>query len=191
MSWFPPLRSGTGQGVSPKTSDATRAVGPPGGDADAVARSVGASGPTIAVQSGVAMALRHMLAAGELGLPRPGAGRTAERWAALAAWGARDLSLARLAEGHVDAIAILTEAARAPVPDALYGVWASRSGGATVRVEPRGDGAVLQGAMRFCSVILSLSGRRAGVKTEAGLPARRRRVRGTRGRCSVWRRGPA
>jgi hypothetical protein len=151
MSWFPPLRSGTGQGVCPKTSDATRAVGPPGGDADAVARSVGASGPTIAVQSGVAMALRHMLAAGELGLPRPGAGRTAERWASLAAWGARDLSLARLAEGHVDAIAILTEAARAPVPGALYGVWASRSGGATVRVEPRGDGAVLQGAMRFCS----------------------------------------
>src|SRR5690348_908598 len=58
--------------------------------------------------------LRRMLAAGELDLPLPGAGRTAQRWAALAAWGARDLSLARLAEGHVDALAILTEAGRAP-----------------------------------------------------------------------------
>jgi hypothetical protein len=95
--------------------------------------------------------LRRMLTAGELDLPLPGAGRTGERWAALSAWGARDLSLARLAEGHVDALAILAEADREPVPGSLYGVWASRSGGASVRLEQRGDTLELRGTMRFCS----------------------------------------
>ena len=100
---------------------------------------------------GVGGELRRMLAAGELDLPLPGAGRTADRWAALAAWGGRDLSLARLAEGHVDAVAILAEAGRLPAPGALYGVWASRSGGAVVRLERRGDTTELHGSMRFCS----------------------------------------
>lgn len=95
--------------------------------------------------------LRRKLAVGELDLPLPGSGRTADRWAALAAWGGRDLSLGRLAEGHVDALAILAEAVRDPVPGVLYGVWASRSGGATVRLERRGDAHVLSGVMRFCS----------------------------------------
>jgi alkylation response protein AidB-like acyl-CoA dehydrogenase len=105
----------------------------------------------------VAAQLRAMLHAGELDLPRPGAGYTAQRWAALADWGGRDLSLARLAEGHVDALAILVEAGRAPVPDALYGVWASRSGGAGVQLDRRGSSSssagttVLAGTMRFCS----------------------------------------
>lgn len=92
-----------------------------------------------------------MLAVGELELPVPGAGATARRWAALAGWGGRNLSLARLAEGHVDACAILAEAGRSPVPGALYGVWASRSAGAAVRVERRGAGRALRGTMRFCS----------------------------------------
>ncbi len=100
---------------------------------------------------GVAAQLRGMLRAGDLDLPLPGAGHTARRWAALAGWGSRDLSLARLAEGHVDALAILAEAGRAPAPGALYGVWASRSGGAAVRVERRGSSRVLAGTMRFCS----------------------------------------
>ena len=100
---------------------------------------------------GVGAELRRMLAADELHLPLPGAGRTADRWAALAAWGGRDLSLARLAEGHVDAVAILAEARREPVPGALYGVWASRAGGAAVQLERRGGAGVLRGTMRFCS----------------------------------------
>jgi hypothetical protein len=92
-----------------------------------------------------------MLLTGELDLPAPGAGDTARRWAALSAWGAADLSLARLAEGHVDAVAILAEAGREPVPGALYGVWASRSGGAAVRLDQRGGLPMLDGTMRFCS----------------------------------------
>jgi alkylation response protein AidB-like acyl-CoA dehydrogenase len=102
-------------------------------------------------ETSIAVQLRRMLQVGDLDLPMPAAGHTARRWAALAGWGGRDLSLARLAEGHVDALAILTEAGRPPVPGALYGVWASRSGGATVRLERRRTSFVLTGTMRFCS----------------------------------------
>ncbi|WP_370963155.1 acyl-CoA dehydrogenase family protein [Amycolatopsis sp. cg9] len=91
--------------------------------------------------------LRSLHAAGDLDLPLPGASGTAARWAALAAFGRRDLALARLAEGHADAVAILAEAGRSPVPGALYGVWAAKSGGTGAALE---DG-VLTGTVRFCS----------------------------------------
>lgn len=95
--------------------------------------------------------LRALLAAGALDLPIPRAGATRERWAALAEWGRRDLSLARLAEGHTDAVAILADAGRTADPTALYGVWAARSGGTGARLV-RDDGAlVLDGTVRFCS----------------------------------------
>lgn len=96
--------------------------------------------------------LRSLHAAGELDLPRPGAGRTAARWAALAAFGRRDLALARLAEGHADAVEILAEAGRSPVPGALYGVWAAKSGGTGAVLE---DG-LLTGTVRFCSGLTQL-----------------------------------
>ncbi|UOX91774.1 acyl-CoA/acyl-ACP dehydrogenase [Amycolatopsis sp. FBCC-B4732] len=91
--------------------------------------------------------LRSLHTAGELDLPLPGGDGTAARWAALAAFGRRDLTLARLAEGHADAVAILAEAGRSPVPGALYGVWAAKSGGTGAVLE---DG-VLTGTVRFCS----------------------------------------
>ncbi|HKN99202.1 MAG TPA: acyl-CoA dehydrogenase, partial [Pseudonocardiaceae bacterium] len=53
--------------------------------------------------------LRRMAGSGALDLPLPGAGQTARRWAALAALGRCGLALARLAEGHTDAVAILAE----------------------------------------------------------------------------------
>lgn len=80
-------------------------------------------------------------------LPQPGRGDTPGRWRALAAWGRADLVLARLAEGHTDALAILAEARCEPVPGALYGVWAARSGGTGAELR---DGAV-HGVVRFCS----------------------------------------
>ena len=95
--------------------------------------------------------LRRMVQAGALDLPAPGAGATAQRWDHLLGWGRADLPLARLAEGHTDALAILAEAgadpaARArstacgrPVPAAPAPSW-SRSGAATLR-----------GTVRFCS----------------------------------------
>ena len=70
--------------------------------------------------------LRSMLAAGALDLPCPGGGATAQGWAALAGLGRRDLALARFAEGHSDAVAVLAEVGRVAVPSALYGVWAAR-----------------------------------------------------------------
>ncbi|GLY33174.1 hypothetical protein [Kineosporia sp. NBRC 101731] len=50
-------------------------------------------------------------------------------WQTLAALGHADLTVGRLAEGHIDALRILHEAGCKPVPDAVYGVWASASGG--------------------------------------------------------------
>jgi alkylation response protein AidB-like acyl-CoA dehydrogenase len=91
--------------------------------------------------------LRALLDGGGLDLSLPGGGHTARRWEALAELGRRDLALARLAEGHVDAVAILAEAGRTPVPDALYGVWAARSGGTGADF----DGETLSGTVRFCS----------------------------------------
>ncbi|MFC0438300.1 acyl-CoA dehydrogenase family protein [Kutzneria buriramensis] len=91
--------------------------------------------------------LRTLAAVGDLDLPLPGGGETPERWAALARLGRRDLALARLAEGHTDAVTILWEAGRKPFSTALYGVWAARSGGTGAELR---DG-VLSGTVRFCS----------------------------------------
>ena len=60
-------------------------------------------------------------------LPMPGAGRTLQRWQAFAAVAAHDLSLAKLYEGHTDALAILAELAHpsSAGPSATWGVWAA------------------------------------------------------------------
>jgi hypothetical protein len=95
--------------------------------------------------------LRELQRRGELELPLPGGGRTASRWAALAHLGRRDLCLARLAEGHADATAILVESGRVPRPTALYGVWASRSSGTGASVRRQDGKYHLSGTVRFCS----------------------------------------
>ena len=75
--------------------------------------------------------LRELHQRGELDLPLPGNGQTDARWAALARLGRRDLCLARLAEGHADAVAILAEAGRAPKqrPCTAYGPLAREGRG--------------------------------------------------------------
>lgn len=97
------------------------------------------------------VALREIAAERGATLPRPGSGDTAARFAALANWATRDLSLARLVEGHVDALAILEEAGHEPDPSATYGVWAARqsAGGTTARLTT--DGWCLTGEKPFCS----------------------------------------
>lgn len=100
----------------------------------------------------VASRLRALLVAGRLDLPLPGAGDTARRWRGLEALGRDDLALARLAEGHTDAVAILAEAGRHAEPGALYGVWAARPGGTGADLcAGAGGGSVLHGTVRFCS----------------------------------------
>jgi alkylation response protein AidB-like acyl-CoA dehydrogenase len=99
----------------------------------------------------VSRELRELQERGELDLPLPGRGDTLARWRSLARYGRRDLCLARLAEGHVDAAAILGEAGRRPVAGALYGVWASRSGGTGASVYHQNGKWRLCGMVRFCS----------------------------------------
>jgi alkylation response protein AidB-like acyl-CoA dehydrogenase len=65
------------------------------------------------------------LADGLLDLPLPGAGQTRARFAALAGLARADPVLARLGEGHADAVAILAELG-GPAPGAVpWGVWAA------------------------------------------------------------------
>lgn len=113
-------------------------------------------GPGPHMTADLAARLRDLLAEGALDLPHPGGGRTAERWAALTGFGRADLALARLAEGHTDAVAILAEADRSHLDGALYGAWAARPGGAGARLDRRGTALVLDGTVRFCSGARSL-----------------------------------
>jgi len=99
----------------------------------------------------VGLALRQLFDAGLLELPLPAAGDTRERFLSLLELGAHDLSLARLAEGHADAVAILSEAGRTPQAGALYGVWTARSKRRALRAECTPRGWMLSGEVPFCS----------------------------------------
>ena len=66
-------------------------------------------------------------------------------------FGREDLSLARLAEAHFDAIAILTAAGRRPVGNALYAVWASEKPGQALRLQSQGSYLAVSGTKPFCS----------------------------------------
>lgn len=89
---------------------------------------------------------------GELDLPLPGAGLTRQRHAALMEFGRIDLSFARLAEAHTDAVAILAEAGRQLRAQTLYGVWAAEGPGSTVQLSRSSGGAWrLDGAKKYCS----------------------------------------
>lgn len=84
--------------------------------------------------------------------PPSGGGRTAARWAELAWWGTTDLSLARLVEGHTDAVAILAEL-DGPVlpPGTSSAVWAAEPPGLGVDAKPSADGWELSGTKAWCS----------------------------------------
>ncbi len=100
-----------------------------------------------------AAALRRLIAAGVDRLPLPGQGATLARWRALAAVGAHDLSLAKLFEGHTDALAILHEAGVTPdAAGSRWGTWCAEPPDARVRIEEAGGGAlVLNGRKAWCS----------------------------------------
>ncbi|MEO6652472.1 MAG: hypothetical protein ABIP17_07440 [Ilumatobacteraceae bacterium] len=92
--------------------------------------------------------LVDLIGSGRLDLADPGAGRTGERWMALFALArTEDVSVARLAEAHVDAVAILHEAGLEPYPDAIYGVWASVGPHDAAFTANRS----ISGSKRFCS----------------------------------------
>jgi alkylation response protein AidB-like acyl-CoA dehydrogenase len=104
------------------------------------------------VSAEVESALRALLSRGDLELPDPGTGGTPERLRSLFDLArTRPVSVARLAEAHTDAVAILHEADRRPHPGALYGVWAS-AGAADVQVHTTAGGLQqLRGVKPFAS----------------------------------------
>lgn len=98
------------------------------------------------------------------GLPRPGDGATVRLWEALATLGATDLTVARVVEPHLDALAILEQAraeghlaAEVAPPDATWGVYAAEGPGVRLRATAGPDGWVLDGTKPWCSVPGALS----------------------------------
>jgi alkylation response protein AidB-like acyl-CoA dehydrogenase len=104
-------------------------------------------------------ALRHLIAAGADRIPFPGQGATLTRWRALAAVGAHDLSLAKLFEGHTDALAILHEAGADRGGDgSAWGTWCAEPPDARLRLDAAPDGGwVLNGRKAWCSGARSLT----------------------------------
>ncbi|WP_424188125.1 acyl-CoA dehydrogenase [Actinokineospora sp. G85] len=93
---------------------------------------------------------RQWVEDGETGLPLPGSGATGKRWAALARMGATDLAAARLAEGHADAEAVLTELGSPPPrPGELWGIWAAAP--KTLTAERTDTGWRVTGDRPWCS----------------------------------------
>lgn len=104
-------------------------------------------------ESDAAEVFRRLVAEGLDRLPFPGSGKTIARWRALAAAAAHDLSLAKLFEGHTDALAILEELdCGATQPGGRWGVWAAESPRAKVTVDwQNGRGVRLSGRKSWCS----------------------------------------
>jgi len=110
-------------------------------------------------------------------LPRPGTGRTAERWSRLTEIAAVDLTAARVVEAHTDALAILGEAAEAGFDvsapaDQAWGVFAAEGPGVRVHAEPAGERWTLHGTKPWCS----LAGRLDRALITAHLPSADRRL---------------
>jgi alkylation response protein AidB-like acyl-CoA dehydrogenase len=106
--------------------------------------------------------VRGLLDNGRLNLPLPGRGETAERFRALAQIGQIDLDLARLAEAHTDAWAILAELTdvgadqNLPALDTegssrLWGVWAANPPTSAVIATQSPAGWRLDGTKPWCS----------------------------------------
>lgn len=99
-----------------------------------------------------AQAFAAAVGSGRLDLPLPGSGSTWERLAAFAGLAGEDLSLARLGEGHADAVAILAElGGPRPRPDSRWGVWAANPPGPNVTASRPGGAWVLRGTKQYCS----------------------------------------
>lgn len=96
--------------------------------------------------------------------PRPGEGRTQLLWELLASVAAIDVAAARVLEPHMDAIAILSQAAGTDTADrppgegvgASWGVFAAEAPGVSLRASRDGGTVVLDGAKPWCSLAASL-----------------------------------
>ncbi|MCR4513625.1 acyl-CoA dehydrogenase [Aeromicrobium sp. 50.2.37] len=84
-------------------------------------------------------------------LPMPGSGATQGRLDALVALGHEDLSLAKLAEPHHDAVAIGADLGHPIDTDGVWAVWAAAPPFAVVRATRSGERWRLDGTKAFCS----------------------------------------
>jgi hypothetical protein len=86
-------------------------------------------------------------------LPLPGVEEdaTLRRWQTLAALAERDLSLAKLAEGHADAIAILNELGDRSNYRGVWGVWTAEPSNVRLHARPHGTGWRLDGTKTGCA----------------------------------------
>jgi hypothetical protein len=94
----------------------------------------------------------RMVTLNALELPLPGSGETGQRWAVLREIAAADLCVARLAEAHLDALAILAELRGPPAPPgSRWGVWAAHPPFPILEARHVGDEWLLAGVKPFCS----------------------------------------
>ncbi|MGN6300379.1 MAG: acyl-CoA dehydrogenase [Angustibacter sp.] len=90
--------------------------------------------------------------------PLPGSGRTLERWDLLARLAAADLTTARVAEAHLDAVAILAEARAAGVESpaaatgTTWGVFAAEGPGVRLDAHQTPTGWQVTGDKPWCSL---------------------------------------
>lgn len=105
--------------------------------------------------------------------PHPGSGRTAEAWERLATVAAADPTVARVAEPHLDALAILAEAGEHGEPDATWGVYAAEASGMRLEAVEAEGGWLLTGRKPWCS----LAGRLSRALVTATTPEGRRLFR--------------
>jgi alkylation response protein AidB-like acyl-CoA dehydrogenase len=150
-------------------------------DTDVVAEAV--DGRTERRRAATAERFANLVACGRLDLDAPGSGRTRDRWAGLTALAEGDLALARLAEGHTDALAILHELGADPRPKAshgddavsagpeLWGVWAAEPPGTGLRATRDGAGGWrLTGLKAYCSGARSCTRALVTARPDAGVP---------------------
>ncbi|BBZ45346.1 acyl-CoA dehydrogenase family protein [Mycobacterium parmense] len=97
--------------------------------------------------------VKHWLETGRLELPLPASGRTAERWHRLEQLAEDNIVAARVAEAHVDAVAILHElGGKPPDPGQLWAVWAAEAPDAVLTASRTDSGAMtLNGTKVWCS----------------------------------------
>jgi alkylation response protein AidB-like acyl-CoA dehydrogenase len=99
-------------------------------------------------------ALGELVRNGHARLPLPAHGATLARWQALAAVGAHDLPLAKIFEGHTDAVAILHEAqahALADTRQATWGTWCAEPPDARLALLSIDNQHILRGRKAWCS----------------------------------------
>jgi len=93
-----------------------------------------------------------MIQSGEAALPLPARGQTRLRWQALSVAAAEDVALAKLLEGHTDALAIMSELGAAqPPPASVWGTWAAEPSFARLKLRRGAAGAELSGRKAWCS----------------------------------------